>query len=170
MTRILWLILFVCVLGACGYRASGTGASWIGGDSRTLYLALFSNRTLEPLLENVLAEQIVAQLLSSGSVTLQQSRSRAELSLTGVVTGFSSRAIAYDANDRITEYEASMTCEVRLVRNHDNTILWQDQLSQTQTYLATLDKSQQLDGQDQAVGQVARRLAEDLVARLHNGF
>jgi hypothetical protein len=59
-----------------------------------------------------------------------------------------------------------MTVKARLLRRSDGTVLWQSVLSRSETYPALVDKSLQQEGESLAARVVARRIAEDLLARL----
>ncbi|PLX86748.1 MAG: hypothetical protein C0614_03685 [Desulfuromonas sp.] len=170
MKRLVLLGLILVLLVACGYRPVDTGTSWVGGELRILYVEPFANRTHQPLLENILSDQLNTELMRSRVIELRQNSDQAELSLRGVIDGFSSQAVAYDVGDRIAEYRVVISCQVRLIANRDGAVLWQDRLSRSETYAASSDKSLQLDGQDLAIRAVAGRLANDLSSRLHNAF
>ena len=88
----------------------------------------------------------------------------------GTIEDFLATAGAYDQVDRITEYNANMKVMVRLVRKADGAVIWQELLSRSETYPATVDKTLQLEGQDLAAREISRRLSEDLYARLFNAF
>jgi len=113
---------------------------------------------------------VTAQFARSRLVALVEERAGADLLMVGTVTGFDSQAVAYDANDNISEYRASMTVKARLVRRSDGTGLWQADLRRSETYPAQLDKSQQQGEESLAARIVARRIAEDLLARLLAAF
>lgn len=170
MRRLILILILALLTGACGYRVTGSGENWVGGEARTLVLQLFANRTTEPLLENYLAEQLAYQMMRLRPVELRKNTASSELSLTGTITDFTTSALAYDATDRISEYSVSMTCEVKLVRNLDGQVIWGTTLSRSDTFLATVDKSVQMEGQELAARRIAGRLAEDLAARLLDSF
>jgi glycolate oxidase len=90
--------------------------------------------------------------------------------LGGTITAFSSSNLAYNANDDISEYSASVAATAQLVRRSDGKVLWQGSLSRSETYSAKVDKSQQQAGESLAARTASRRLAEDLVARLLEDF
>lgn len=171
MKRLVLAALATLVLAsACGYHTPATGDSWPGQDGRTLYVALFANRTVEPYLDSVVTDEVAMQMSRSRVVELIEERDVADLVLDGTVSAFDSQALAYAADDRISEYRASMTVSARLLRRSDGAVLWQDHLTRQQTYPATLDKSLQQEGESLAARVIARRIAEDLVARLLAAF
>jgi len=160
----------VLLVAACGYHAPGTSDAWVGEDARLMYVALFDNRTSEPYLENYLTDALVAELSRSRLMTLTENRAAAEVVLAGAVESFSSSARAYSSSDTITDYRATMGITVQLVRSDDSTVLWKGSLSRSEDYLATANKNLQLEGERLAAQEVAKRLAEDVRARLTNNF
>jgi hypothetical protein len=162
--------LLLILLSGCGYHAPAGGDVWVGQEGRTLYVELFANRTVEPYLDNIVTGEVATQLSRSRLVELTEQRSMADLVLDGTVTGFDSSVGAYDAADNISEYIASMTVKARLLRRSDGTVLWQGILARSETYPALVDKNLQQEGESLAARVVARRIAEDLLARLLTTF
>jgi hypothetical protein len=164
------LIFFVVLLAGCGYHSPGSSDEWVGGDAYTVYIDLFENQTSEPYLENFMTDALVAELSRSRLVTLSENPELAEVHLVGEVKYFTSSAIAYGSTDRITDYQATMTVAVRLLRTGSREIIWQNYLQRSENYLGTADKNLQLEGSRLAARQAAQRIAEDLYASLLNGF
>ena len=92
------------------------------------------------------------------------------MKLEGEVKDFSSSALAFGSTDRITDYRATMTVAVRLVRKGSTEVLWQENLKHSEDYLATLNKNLQQEGERLAAIQIAQRLAENINASLLNSF
>jgi outer membrane lipopolysaccharide assembly protein LptE/RlpB len=155
---------------ACGYHVPTAGDAWPGRDGRTLYVGLFTNGTVEPYLDSVVTDEVAIQLSRSRLIELTEDRAAADLVLDGTVIAFDSSVGAYDADDNISEYSASMTVKARLLRRSDGAVLWQESLARSQIYPATLDKSLQQEGESLAARVIARRIAEDLLARLLTSF
>jgi TolB-like protein len=167
-----YALIVVCSLlfAGCGYRTPGQSADWVGGDDKVLYVELFANRSKEPYLENFVTDEVTLEFSRSRALTLTESLSSADLLLTGTVTDFETHAVSYDASDRISEYSAQMTITARLVRQANGKVVWQESLSRNEYFSATLDKNLQQDIQTIAAQIVARRLAEDLYARMFADF
>ena len=171
MTRLALLGgLLLVLLSGCGYHAPASGDAWVGQGGRTLYVELFANRTVEPYLDSVVTKEMAIRLARSRLVELTEQRGMADLVLDGTVTAFDSSVGAYDAADNISEYTASMTVKARLLRSSDGSVLWQAVLSRSETYPALVDKSLQQEGESLAARVVAKRIAEDLLARLLTTF
>jgi outer membrane lipopolysaccharide assembly protein LptE/RlpB len=165
------LLMLACLLLAgCGYHSPGADDAWVGQQGRTLYVELFANRTSEPYLDSVVTEEVAMQLSRSRLVELIEDHNSADLLLGGTIAVFTSDAVAYDVNDDISEYRASMTVKARLVSRHDGKVLWQSELSRSETYPALPDKSLQQSGESLTARVLARRIAEDLHARLLSTF
>lgn len=165
----LWLVLAVLLAG-CGYHAPGNGDGWVGEGGRTLYVQLFANHTAEPYLDTILTDEIAAQFARSRLVELTGQGAAADLLISGTVTDFSSSALAYNPKDNVSEYRAQITVSARLLRRSDDTVLWQGNLSRSETYSSSDDKSVQRSSERLAARIAARRLAEDLMARLLEDF
>lgn len=163
-------VLIGLLLPGCGYHVPGADGQWAGQEGRTLHVELFVNRTSEPYLDTVLTDEISAQMARSRLVELTAQRNSAELILTGAITSFSSSASGYNPEDRISDYQAQMTATAQLVRRSDNAVLWQGTLSRSETFSSREDKGLQRVGESFAARVAARRLAEDLMARLHDDF
>ena len=168
--RSLVVVLALLLLAGCGYHAPGAGVAWVGQQGRTLCVELFANRTVEPYLDSVMTEEMAMQLSRSRLVELVEDRKSADLLLGGTVTAFESHPSAYGANDQISEYRATMTVTARLVRRESGAVLWQEEITRSETYPALVDKSRQQEGESLSARVVARRLAEDLHAHLLNAF
>lgn len=167
-----YVLIFVSLLllAGCGYRTPGQGADWVGGDDKILYIELFANRSTEPYLENFVTDEVTLEFSRSRVLSLTEDLSSADLQLSGTVTDFETHAVSYDASDRISEYSAQMTITARLIRQANGKVLWQESLSRNEYISATLDKNLQQDIQTIAAQVVARRLAEDLYARMFTDF
>ncbi|TLM62516.1 MAG: hypothetical protein FDZ69_12920, partial [Deltaproteobacteria bacterium] len=141
-----------------------------GEGGRTVHVELFRNRTSEPYLDTVLSDEITAQFARTRVAELTARREDADLLLTGTIDSFTSSALAYNPRDNVSEYRAYMTASARLLCRQDNAVLWQGTLSRSETYSSREDKGVQRSDESLAARVAARRLAEDLMARLLEGF
>ena len=162
--------MWLSLLAACGYHTPGKDDDWIGGDGETLYVELCANRTKEPYLENFLTEEVVFQLSRSRIVELTEQSADADLVMQCTIEDFEANARSYDPDDRITEYDAYIKAFIRLIRTEDGAVLWQERLTRTHPYPATVDKTLQLEGQEVAAREISKRLSENIYARMFNSF
>jgi outer membrane lipopolysaccharide assembly protein LptE/RlpB len=164
------LIFMLLLVAGCGYHTPGNSDNWVGEDARLLYVQLFENNTVEPYLENYMTDAVIAELSRSRLIELTEDPALAQVRLTGDVKDFSNDAKSYGSSDRITEYRATMTVAVRLLKNNSSEIIWQTSMQRSEDYLAAVNKNLQLEGQKLAAQQVSQRLAEDLHASMLNNF
>lgn len=167
--RLISFCLLLCVV-SCGYSVPGQGDSWAGRDGRTLKVALFHNQSSEPYLENFLKEEMVKIFSTSRLVELTEDIEAADLVLDGKIVNFEGRVSAYDSNDDVSEYTASMGLSVQLTRRSTGSVYWQGTLRRSEKYSAFSDKNARHEARSLAAKEVSRRLAEDLYARLLADF
>jgi len=164
------LILSAIFISGCGYHVPGTSDSWVGGDARIVYVQLFENMTAEPYLDNYMTDALVEELSRSRLFELTEDAGAAEVLINGTVDSFTSHAISYSSTDTITDYRATMSITAKLLDVSNDQVMWQERIRRSEEYSAAVDKNLQLEGERLAARQVARRLAEDLNARLLNSF
>ena len=163
-------VLLLLLLSGCGYHTPGASDTWVGGEARTLYVQLFDNQTIEPYLENYITDALIAELAVSRLFELTENPGKADVRLVGAVKTFTDSASSYGSSDQITEYSATMAIAVRLLDKNSSDIIWQQNLSRSEDYLATINKNLQLEGQRLAAIRVSQRLAEDIYASMLNSF
>ncbi len=167
--RFLVIVLFFFVAG-CGYYTPGATDSWVGGEDRTVYIQLFDNMTSEPYLNHYVTEAVVSRFSRSRTLVLTEDEGAADLRLMGSVEKFDSKALAYNTIDKITDYRATMSVTVWLVRDDNKQVVWKNNFRETDDYLATADKNVQLNGQRLSAKVVAKRIAEDIYTQMFNTF
>jgi outer membrane lipopolysaccharide assembly protein LptE/RlpB len=162
------LVLMLSLLG-CGYHLQGKGDTLPAG-VRYVHVAILHNATYEPFLENAVTGALLDRLIRSPGVELVNDPDQADAFLTGTVTQYASNSLSYDGRDRIAEYRSRMTVEVAL-RHADNAqVLWKGRSSWTEDYIASADKALEDDREKAAIGEIARRLADDIYSRMVDDF
>lgn len=99
-----FLILLLACLPACGYQLVGTGAAQLPPHLKTIAIPVFDNVSQEPTINRNLTERVRQSFLRDGRLKLVTDTARADLVMTGKLTGYSIRAVAFDARDVVTEY------------------------------------------------------------------
>lgn len=167
--RLLPLVLLLLLLSACGYRFAGRDVGALSGVG-TLRIELFGNRTAEPYLENWVTDSVTHRFARTPGLQLVEGRGAVDALLGGKVLAYSTDPIAYDRDDRITEYRSSMTVEAVLTNTEDGRVLWKDTVEWSEEYPVSLDKSAQEDVEAAAIAVIADRVAQQLHARILDGF
>lgn len=167
--RVLLILLSLMVFG-CGYHVPGAADSWVGGDARITYIRLFENMTAQPYLDNYITDALTEELSRSRLFELTENAAAADVAIGGSVDYFTSDAISYSSTDQITDYRATMNITVQLLDNASDQVVWQQKMSRTEDYSAAVNKNLQLEAERLSAQQVAKRLAEDIRAKLLNNF
>lgn len=170
MRRVLpLLIAIVLLLSACGYRPEGAVVPAAGGPP-SLFVELAKNRTGRAFIENELTNRIVERFARGGRYILDENRDAVTLILSPEVASYSTVASAYSSSDQILLYRAAMTLTATLVQGRDGRIVWKGTLAESVEFSANADRAQQQANENNAVLGLTERLADDLYARVAEGF
>jgi outer membrane lipopolysaccharide assembly protein LptE/RlpB len=167
--RRLLLVLIVLFLTGCGYHLAGETQHLPGGLS-VLQIVMFNNQTMEPYLENIVTTQVTRRLMLLPEIRLVENPQEADGVVSGKILSYHVEASAYDAENLMTQYRATMKLEVELRRNADGRILWRGILTRFQSFSADPDLKRQDDLERMAQDLLSIRLAEDLSSRLTETF
>lgn len=168
MSRLLSILVFLLVSG-CGYHL-GEESSKLPGDVSTLKIEMFENLTMQPYLENIMTTSVTRRLLLFPELNLVENLAQAEAVLSGKVLFYQVESSAYNENNIVTEYRATMKIEAELRRKSDGRILWRGDIIRFYPFSADLDLKRQDDLERIAQTLLATRLAEDLSSQLTETF
>ena len=169
MKRLLLTLLSFLLISGCGYRLSNE-ALQLPDDTSILALEMFENRTLEPYLENILTTFVTRRLLLLPDITLIENPEDAEAVVSGRIIMYHVESSAYDGQNIVTQYRATMVVEAEFRRQEDGKIFWRGELIRFQTFPADTDLKRQDDLERIAQDILSTRLAEELSARLTETF
>ncbi|CAI2719462.1 LptE family protein [Nitrospina watsonii] len=110
--HIFFSFLLLACLPACGYQLVGTGAAQLPPHLKTIAIPVFDNVSQEPTINRNLTERVRQSFLRDGRLKLMADTARADLVMTGKLTGYSIRAVAFDARDVVTEYWVYINLDV----------------------------------------------------------
>ncbi|MCK4508849.1 MAG: LptE family protein [Desulfuromonadales bacterium] len=162
------LIFLLCLVG-CGYNFPGQVGVLPGGVEK-IYIPLFVNQTAEPLLENKLTNLVSEVFTRNHKIGQIENRELADAILQGTIINYRSGALSYDRNDAIGEYRATMTVAVALLDTDTKSPLWEKEISWSSIYHAADDKIAQEDFEQQAIEEISRHLAEEILYQLLDDF
>ena len=155
---------------ACGYALVGR-ASNVPADVRRVYVKPFENRTPRPQVEQIVTRAIADELVTRQRFAVVGDATSADAEISGVVLGFGVTPVTFDTNGRATEYEISITSQVRFRRTTDDQTLWSnDRYLFRQSYPLDISESGYFDRENLAIEDVAGRFAETMVSDLLEGF
>ncbi len=161
--------LFLLFIGGCGYHVQGRGDN-LPADVHTVYVEMFANKTLEPLLDTIVSEFVNVRFIRGRFLRVVDRPDRADAVLSGEVSTYSTTPVAYDRRDEITRYNSTMTASARLVRTGSKEVLWKGMVSWNEEYQANRDKTLQEDNEAAAIRVISERIAEEVYFRLGDNF
>ena len=136
------LILFLLIpaylsLAGCGYKMKSQldYASPVAGKKITV--PIFANKSYRANIGAILTESVVEEFArrSGGNVV---SEDGADLILSGAVLTYDSSAVSYTAQDKVSEYRATITAEATLTEKNTRRVIWKGTVSWSQVYPVNL--------------------------------
>jgi outer membrane lipopolysaccharide assembly protein LptE/RlpB len=163
------VILTVFTIASCGYRFSGGGE--MPGDVKRIFITIFTNRTSELGVENVLAAQLTDEFLSLGPKgILVSERQTADAELSGVISTVQVYTVSLRTQLSSAERRVVIKVAARLT-GMDGRVLWRaDALSASQPYRVEADKLTTNVNKRAAITSASRLLAETIYNRMTSGF
>jgi outer membrane lipopolysaccharide assembly protein LptE/RlpB len=164
----LLLGIVCCSLSGCGYHAADWSSSQHARAGKTVAIPLFANRTFKPNLEAVLANALIDEFAKRSGLSVVPSG--ADLTLSGEVLSYSLTAISYSYDDTVKEYSAAMRITATLRKNSNRQILWKGELLREQAFPANTDIALQQNAEDEAIGEICSKLAQQVYVNLVEDF
>lgn len=172
MYRLLPIVVLLALTG-CGYHLVGT-STFLPPEVQNLNVELFENKTARADMDQRVAEALNLEWVRRGRFQLVDRRENADIVLSGVMSRLSVIAVSFDDNGRATEYQMTLTTEVRLhdVRGEDDPILlWEDKaFSRRTSYSVDEDAVDYFDRQRAAMDELSREYSRSLVSAVLEGF
>jgi len=161
--------LAVFAIASCGYRFSGGGE--LPGDVKRVFITIFTNRTSELGVENVLAAQLTDEFLSLGPRgILTSQRQTADAELSGIISTVQIYTVSLRTQLSSAERRVVIKVAARLTGT-DGKVLWRaDALSASQPYRVEADKLTTDVNKRAAITNATRLLAETIYNRMTSGF
>jgi outer membrane lipopolysaccharide assembly protein LptE/RlpB len=159
----LWLI-------GCGYALVGK-ASNIPESIQKVYIKPLQNRTQRSEVEQILTRAIADEMVTRRRFTVVNSPEGADAELVGAVTSFSLTPRLFDDQGRTTEYELTLTAEMRFSEIGAEEPIWKnDHYIFKESYPVEGSEESYFDQEKLAIEEAAGKFAESLVIDLMEGF
>jgi len=162
------IILFSATLG-CGYHIMGKGGEFPDGITSLAIIPL-ENKTKEPNLTAIFTSALRREFIFRREVEIV-TEEKAQASLQGNITSISIGSTAYNQEGRATEYQITITLDLRFVRRGNNAILWKgDKIQGTWHYKADPDVMVNEGNKNSAIQKIAADLAEKIYIMIKERF
>jgi hypothetical protein len=182
LTNFLWVVLFSLGFGGCAYRF-GYGDNRLSGGYQQVAVPVFRNISQEPGVEifftNALIRQFsrskVTQIVSDGlaPVTLEGTVSKVQYVGETLVEADATKNKLPRQTVLYNQYRVYVTTDLRLIRNSDQKVIWEGQVTGDRVYLAPKVEAPGINTVNPLYNQSARRttlsrLADDMMLEAHD--
>ena len=171
MSRAKGLVLAAALLLAgCGYGLVGRTSS-LPEDIQNVYVQPLGNLTTRSQVDLLLTQAIGDEFVKRRRFNLVSESRSADAVLTGIVTGFTERAVTFGGEGRGREYEIQITADMEFSRPGAEEPIWvRSGYRFRETYEIDVSAADYFDRSDQAIEEVAEQFAEVIVIDLLEGF
>lgn len=169
-TRLLVAALAFAALVGCGYNLVGRGST-VPPDIHAVVLKAFENKTQRQQVDQILTQAVAKELVTRKRFTMVNDATGADAEISGAVVGFSVTPVTLDAEGRATQYEISITAQVKFRRIKDDAVLWtNDRYNFRASYDVPVSNTAYFDRETLAIEEIAPQFAQTMVSDLLEGF
>lgn len=118
------LLAVLFLLPACGYRVVGSEPAGPDHPRVTVAITPFENRSMEPGLETIFANDMIRAFQASGVAQVQAGGGQADYVLLGTIKKLEHSSTAYLDIERSLIRRATLTVEISLKEARTNKIIW----------------------------------------------
>jgi outer membrane lipopolysaccharide assembly protein LptE/RlpB len=158
------LALFVC---ACGYRFPGAGA--LPGGIQKIYIPLFSNRTNEVGIENIVTDDLTNEFILQRKEALTDDK-QADGVLSGTIVSVLTRTISQTGEGASVEREVVVKVELKLTDKNGRLVWITRWLSAREPYTVGDNNIETDRRRRDAIETLSTRLAQKIYNRLTEDF
>jgi outer membrane lipopolysaccharide assembly protein LptE/RlpB len=162
--------LLLTLLTGCGYHLAGNQR--LPSEIRTIAVPVFYNETFEPTLDNAVTSAVKQEFLTNSRLAVVNDPEQADLVLKGTVVSFGLTPVTFDRTTSVVlEYRVRIRVTVTVEDRRTQKILWTDAgMESAAEYRVNPDTAANRVAQDLAVAEASKRLAENVVQRVLQGF
>ena len=163
-------LLLSLTLWACGYQMAGRGSSQLPPHLKTIAIPLFENVSTEPTIQRPFTEAARRAFITDGRLRLVNNKGGADLVITGTLTKYWIRAVAFDTNDVAIEYWVYIEADVLVQDQVKNQVYLKQTLKTRWEYLANDSVITSEVSRQEALTQTYRVLSQRLVSLVNDKF
>jgi hypothetical protein len=169
--KIVWLGLLVSLtLWGCGYQMAGRGASQLPPHLRTIAIPVFENNSQEPTIQRPFTEALRRAFITDGRLRLVNKKGGADLVMTGTLTKYWIRAVAFNDLDVAIEYWVYLEANVKVKDQVKKETYLKQTLKTRWEYLADDSVVSSEAARQEALTQTYRVLSQRLVSLVNDKF
>ena len=169
--KITWLVLLLpLVLWGCGYQMAGRGASQLPPHLRTIAIPVFENNSDEPTIQRPFTETLRRAFITDGRLRLVNNKGSADLVMTGTLTKYWIRAVAFNQFDIATEYWVYLEADVLVQDQVKKKTYLKQKLKTRWDYQADIGVTTSEIARQEALTQTYRVMSQRLVSLVNDKF
>ena len=163
-------LLWLLTLWGCGYQMAGRGASQLPPHLRTIAIPVFENVSEEPTIQRPFTETLRRAFITDGRLRLVNNKNGADLVMTGTLTRYWIRAVAFNQFDVATEYWVYLEADVTVKDQVKNQTYLKQKLKTRWDYEANISVKDSEIARQEALMQTYRVLSLRLVSLVNDKF
>ncbi len=169
--KTVWLgLLLSLTLWGCGYQMAGRGTSQLPLHLNTIAIPVFENNSPEPTIQRPFTEALRRAFITDGRLRLVNNKAEADLVVTGTLTNYWIRAVAFDANDVAIEYWVYIEADVLVQDQVKNQVYLKQKLKTRWDYRADNRITSTEASRQEALRQTYRVMSQRLVSLVNDKF
>lgn len=169
--KIIWLgLLLSLTLWGCGYQMAGHGAGQLPPHLKTIAIPVFENNSAEPTIQRPFTEALRRAFITDGRLQLVNNKAGANLVVTGTLTKYWIRAVAFNSLDVAIEYWVYLEADVQVQDQVKNQTYLKQTLKTRWDYLPDNSVISSEAARQEALSQTYRVLSQRLVSLVNDKF
>lgn len=168
----LLVLLLVAALGGCGYRFTADSGTQLPAGQR-VWVAYFQNNTVYPAASVAVKRALFDQFAAMRGILPAATQDDGDLLVEGTLTGYGTGNASYTAADIVKEYRLTLSANIVVRRKGDDKQakpLWKGPVSAWQDYPVAATIELQRSNEDAALLAASRKLAQQVIWNLEQGY
>lgn len=161
------ICLILCLFPACGYRFAG--GEFFLPEIRSIHIAVFENRTAEPGLEALFADDLINEFTKRSSLLIS-GKNRADAVISGKIRSLEIKALSRKGAHTASERQVRLLAEIKLTDSQGKLLWSETDMSDTEAYPVLPETMATEHQRENALAAISKRLAETVYNRLTGHF
>lgn len=169
--KMVWFSLLLSLtLWGCGYQMAGRGTGQLPPHLKTIAIPVFENNSTEPTIHRPFTETLRRAFITDGRLRLVNNKTGADLVMTGTLTKYWIRAVAFNSQDVAIEYWVYLEADVLVRDQIKNKTYLKQHLKTRWDYLPDNSVITSEASRQKALIQTYRVLSQRLVSLVNDKF
>jgi outer membrane lipopolysaccharide assembly protein LptE/RlpB len=154
-------LLFLAVVGACGYHAQVS----LPDDLKRIRLEVSDTGSSRPGLQTDVTQALTQRILNAGGQVVHE-KSQADATMTATITALENNAVAFDATDIARRFRVVVVVDLQVMQRKGKVELAREQVRGEAYYSAPSGVTGSEVAQNDAIRRAIRDLADQAVTRV----